>query len=307
MSCPSNYLIKFPNEILQIIFRHLDARSLNMAGHVCKRWSEIVQIFHDKAWRSLTKAVMLKAEIIRPKYQSIGWVEQEHMWNTCNCIDIARELVPYEDNELLVHDMEVGESIKYKTSDGEDNMEIYRFEVAEAVSRLAAASIINSIDGLEVEFFLEDLSSVKNISHLVRIVKDGIYLDQVTIKDFSTFFSHICCKTLEFFMHTNILTDKDIDSLTEVLNNGVEKFQFMFGHNLNFPYIKNYDGRGKCHEINFEYRDDDDEDDADHELFESDLPKIQEWASSRGWTVEVINDTPHTDLFESQIISLRRN
>ena len=103
---------------------------------------------------------MLKAEIIRPKYQSIGWVEQEHMWNTCNCIDIARELVPYEDDELLVHDMEVGESIKYKTSDGEDNMEIYRFEVAEAVSRLAAASIISSIDGLEVEFFFEDLSSV---------------------------------------------------------------------------------------------------------------------------------------------------
>jgi len=250
---------------------------------------------------------MLKAEIIRPKYQSIGWVEQEHMWNTCDCIDIARELVPYEDNELLVHDMAVGESIKYKTSDGEDNMEIYRFEVAEAVSRLAAASIISSIDGLEVEFFLEDLSSVKNISHLVKIVKDGIYLDQVTINDFSTFFSHICCKTLEFFMHSNILTDKDIDSLTEVLNNGVEKFQFIFGHYLNFPYIKNYDGRGKCYEINFEYRDDDDEDDADHELFESDLPKIQEWANSRGWTVEVINDTPHTDLFESQIISLRRN
>ena len=253
---------------------------------------------------------MLKAEIIRPKYQSIGWVEQEHMWNTCNCIDIARELVPYEDNELLVHDMEVGESIKYKTSDGEDNMEIYRFEVAEALSRLAAASIISSIDGLEVEFFFEDLSSVKNISHLVRIVKNMIYLTDVHCEDFSIISKNMFCKKLKIFMDMEtqmMLTDEDINSLTEVLIDRVEQFHFGFISNIRFPYIENYDGRGKCYEINFEYRDDDDEDDADHELFESDLPKIQEWASSRGWTVEVINDTPHTDLFESQIISLRRN
>ena len=103
-------------------------------------------------------------------------------------------------------------------------------------------------------------------------------------------------------METQMMfTEEDINSLTEVLIDRVEQFHFGFISNIRFPYIENYDGRGKCHEINFEYRDE------DEEVFETDLPKIQEWASSRGWTVEVIDDTPHTDLFESKIISLRRN
>ena len=63
-----------------------------------------------QSWRSLTKAVMLKAEIIGPKYKIRGWVEQEHSWKTCNCINIGRELVLYEDIELLVHDMEIIEN-----------------------------------------------------------------------------------------------------------------------------------------------------------------------------------------------------
>ena len=48
MSCQSN-LIQFPNEILLMIFNHLDTGNLTVAGQVCKRWSDIVQIFHDKA------------------------------------------------------------------------------------------------------------------------------------------------------------------------------------------------------------------------------------------------------------------
>merc|ERR1719419_2133655 len=132
---------------------------------------------------------MLKAELIGPNYKSRGWVEQEHDWNTCNCINIASELVPYEDIDLLVHDMKVLESTKDKISFREDLMEIYRWlEDAEAVSRLAAASIIISIDNLQFSQFFDDLSSVKNLSHLVRIVKDKLLLDCVIIKDLPNFF-----------------------------------------------------------------------------------------------------------------------
>ena len=88
-------------------------------------------------------------------------------------------------------------------------------------------------------------------------------------------------------MHKDTFTVKDINSLTEVLNDGVEKIQFIFGQNINFPLIENYDGRGKCHEIKFMY--DKENDDVDKE-FGSDLSKIQEWAISRGWTVEVTFD-----------------
>ena len=62
----------------------------------------------------MTKTVMLKADIIGPKYKSIGWVEQEHSWKTCNCINIASEFIPYADIERLDHDMGIVESIKYK-------------------------------------------------------------------------------------------------------------------------------------------------------------------------------------------------
>ena len=41
--------MEFPNEILLVIFNHLDTGNLNVAGQVCKRWAEIVQVFHDKA------------------------------------------------------------------------------------------------------------------------------------------------------------------------------------------------------------------------------------------------------------------
>ena len=165
---------------------------------------------------------MLKAEIIRPKYESRGWVEQEHRWNTCNCIDIARELLHYEDIELLVTDMELIERVKNKSLDGHmESMEVHNFNVALAASRLAAASIITSIEELYIDHMNEDFSSVRNLSHLVRIVKNGVYLTYLTIKEFSAYFSHICCKELDFLFHEEIHTDKDIDSLTKVLNDRV--------------------------------------------------------------------------------------
>jgi len=308
MSCPSNYLMQFPNETLLMIFNHLDGSSLYVAGNVCKRWSDIVQILHDESWRSLTKAVMLKAEIIGPKYKSIGWVEQEHRWNTCNCINIAKKLVPYEDIELLINDKYILERPLYpgysiscwgwkKSSDGQTELEISMLEQAEAASRQAAAGIITSLDNLTFHEFYEDLSSVKNISHLVRIVKNMIYLTNVICKDFAILSRNMFCKKLEIYSKSSMIeqesrimfTDEDIICLTEVLNDRVEEFQFGFDSHIKFPYIKNYDGRGKCHEINFEYYDEDDEE------FESDLQNVHEWASSKGWTVEVIYDSPDTN------------
>jgi len=297
MSCLSSHLMLFPNETILKIFRHLDARSLNEAGLVCKRWSDLVQILHDESWRSLTKAVLLKAEIIGPKYKSIGWVEQEHSWKTCNCTNIASEFIPYDDIERLDHDMGIVESIK-QTYNGRDSMYFSSAYEAEAASSLAASRIFTSIDELKIHYFDGDFSSVKNLSHLLRIVEDGVYLISVTIKDLPTLFSHICCKVLEFIFHEDTFTVEDINSLTEVLNDGVEKFNSIYGQNINFPLIENYDGRGKCHEIQFEYYEG-----QDDEEFESDLPKIQEWALSRGWTVTVTNDAN----FDAIIINSRRD
>jgi len=290
MSCQSN-LTQFPNEILLMIFNHLDTGNLTVAGQVCKRWSDIVQIFHDESWRSLTEVVMLKAGILRPKFGSRGWVEQEHDWNTCNCFNIARELIFYEDIELLINDLE---------SLDEDWIEISGLKKAEAISRLAAAKIITSIDNLQIFGFIYDLSSLKNLSHLLRIVKDGLYLINVTINDIPTFFSHIRCTKLDISMlwDMDYFSDKDIESLTEVLNNKVEQFTFE-SDCCKFPYIENYNGEGKCREIHFGYND-------SHyvydEEFASDLPKIQEWANSKGWTVE---DIKNTDLELN--LTLRRN
>jgi len=296
MSCPSNYLIQFPNETLLMIFNHLDASSLYEVGRVCKRWSDVVQILHDESWKSLTKAVMLKADIIGPKYKSIGWVEQEHRWNTCNCISLASELVPYEDIELLINDKYFLERPSYP-GDSLSCWGLGNLKEVEAASRQAAAGIITSIDNLTFYEFYEDLSNVKNISHLVRIVKNMIYLKDVHCEDFAILSKNMFCKKLEIYkrdMESRMMfTDKDIDNLREVLIERVEQFQFRFGRYIKFPYIENYDGRGKCHEINFEYRFEDEEE------FESDLQKVNEWASSKGWTVEVDH--------ESKIINLTRN
>ena len=82
---------------------------------------------------------MLKAEIIGPNYKSRGWVEQDHSWKTCNCINIGRELVLYKDIELLVHDMEIIEDASWNSrQDSLETMEIITLEQAKA-TRFAAA------------------------------------------------------------------------------------------------------------------------------------------------------------------------
>jgi len=295
MSCPSNYLKQFPNETLQMIFRHLDSSSLYVAGQVCKRWSDIVQIVHDESWRSLTKAVMLKAEIIGPKYKSRGWVEQDHSWKTCNCINIGRELVLYEDIELLVHDMEIIENASLNSR--QDRLEIITLEEAKAAIRFAAAGILTTIDYLNLDNFLEendDIASVENIDLLVKITKDELVLQSNLV--ISNLFSHIHCTYLQVLFYEEILTDMEIKSLTEVLNDGVEQIVFRLACCIHFPYIENYDGRGKCSMIDFQYEVEHDEE------YESDVQKMQEWANSKGWTVEVFNQPD----YEYHLICLAR-
>jgi len=280
-----------------MIFRHLDSSSLYVAGQVCKRWSDIVQIVHDESWRSLTKAVMLKAEIIGPKYKSRGWVEQDHSWKTCNCINIGRELVLYEDIELLVHDMEIIENASLNSR--QDRLEIITLEEAKAAIRFAAAGILTTIDYLNLDIYLrenDDFASVENMCLLVKITKNELFLQSNVSKHFINLFSHIHCTYLEVLFYEEILTDMEIKSLTEVLNDGVEKIVFRLVCCINFPYIENYDGRGKCQMIEFEYIDEPDEE------YESDVQKLQEWANSNGWTVDVFNQ-PN---YEFQNISLTR-
>jgi len=306
MSCPSNNLNQFPNETLKTIFRHLDSSSLYVAGQVCKRWSDIVQIVHDESWRSLTKAVMLKAEIIGPNYKSRGWVEQDHSWKTCNCINIGRELVLYKDIELLVHDMEIIEDASWNSSiedaswnsrqDSLETMEIRTLEQAKAAIRFAAAGILTTIDFLHFNPFLcenDDIASLENIDLLVKITKNELLN---LSKNFINHFSHIHCTLLEVKFYEEILTDVEIKSLTEVLNDGVEQIEFKLACCIHFPYIENYDGRGKCSMIDFQYEVEHDEE------YESDVQKMQEWANSKGWTVEVFNQPD----YEYHLICLAR-
>ena len=160
-----------------------------------------------QSWRSLTKAVMLKAEIIGPKYKSRGWVEQEHSWKTCNCINIGRELVLYEDIELLVHDMEIIEDASWNSSiedaswnsrqDSLETMEIRTLEQAKAAIRFAAAGILTTIDLLHFNPFEcenDDIASLENIDLLVKITKNELLN---LSKNFINHFSHIHCTLLE--------------------------------------------------------------------------------------------------------------
>jgi len=244
-----NNYSKIPNETLLQIFSHLDTRSLMMAGKVCKKWSDIVQIIHDNAWKSLTKSVLVNAEVIRPKYKKIGWVEHRHSWNICKCINISRDLVLYDDYELLNRDMkrvEVGPEVNRFFLRVDDE------KFAEASSRLAAAGILQNIDILRFDDV--DLSRVKNLSYLVRIVNSVLNLTGDTFNIHrSNIFNHIDCEKLGIETH-GFLTVGDRKSLTEALNDRVNVFICNKGrqHSL-FPNLENYDGRGKCSRIELRY------------------------------------------------------
>jgi len=295
-----NSQMNFPNEILMQIFNHLDSRSLIKAGSVCKRWRSIVEMVHEKAWKSVTKAVKLKPKLIGPKYKKIGWVKKQHTWNMCKCINIARDLVFYEDKELLEADAELDlKQNKYDEEDwifhksGEiteiDELYIHDKEEAEAFIRLVAAGFIDEIGHLEfVESETFDLSTVKNLGLLLKIVTGLILLKFVS--KISKNFNHINCVTL-YIWNTSfreIYTDADIETLNEVLNDKVYMF-VREGTGSNFPLIKKYDGKGKCNHIKLTYE----IIDGDYEVkqkarnqFYLESKKIKKWASSRGWKVE---------------------
>ena len=141
----------------------------------------------------------------------------------------------------------------------------------------------------------DDFASVENMCLLVKITKNELFLQSNVSKHFINLFSHIHCTYLEVLFYEEILTDMEIKSLTEVLNDGVEQIAFV-ACCIHFPYIENYDGRGKCSMIDFQYEVEHDEE------YESDVQKMQEWANSKGWTVEVFNQPT----YEYHLICLAR-
>jgi len=285
-------LMKVP-EVLKKIFSYLDSNSLNVAGQVCQKWSAIVQLIHDDAWRSLTKAVNLMPNKIGPKYEKKGWIEQAHSWNMCNCVDMAREFVIYDDLELLARHLEV-----LDTNYNKDlrTLTLKNFEDAEAVSSLAAARIFTNLYILVLAADLEadlaadlaslskkiDFSSVRNIGHLVKIVKNGVQILHGCNKDLSNILDHIQCRSLgidiyPYYAHV-ILSAADLKSITEVLDNVVEEIMFIGGFGRAFSYFENYDGRGKCSVIQM----------TDYELpCDLSLAKVNLWAISRGWSIKI--------------------
>jgi len=296
-----------------------------MAGQVSKRWRSVVEMVHDKAWRSLNKAVHLKHDFIGPKYMKIGWVENEHSLNICKCINIARDLVFYDNIELMEADWKQVEKFSISddddddiddNDDDEDNYndddedndnddndnyddnediienEAYHVEEAEALIRLVAAGILTYLDDLTLANF--DWTVVKNLSILFKIVNGYIYLileDNISGDWPKSAFNHINCWYLGIKITNScntgsrIFTDADIESLNGVLNR-VKEFQFEIGNGYGsfFPIIEKYDGKGKCHKIEWKYNNMPDEE------FGLEFEKVKEWASSRGWIVEEYND-----------------
>ena len=181
----------------------------------------------------------------------------------------------------------------------QDDLVISTLEEAKAATRFAAAGILTTIDYLNLDIYLrenDDFASVENMCLLVKITKNELFLQSNVSKHFINVFSHIHCTYLEVLFYEEILTDMEIKSLTEVLNDGVEQIAFRLVCCIHFPYIENYDGRGKCSMIDFQYEVEHDEE------YESDVQKMQEWANSKGWTVEVFNQPD----YEYHLICLAR-
>jgi len=291
----------FPNEILLKIFRHLDSTNLVVVANVCQKWRGIVKMIHDTAWKSVTKAVLLKRDIIRPLYESRGWIEAEHGMNNCNCIKVAMELVTYNDLQLLNSDLKLLES-KSKLNGGKlHELNVLTFpeiEEIEAYSRLSAAGVLTHIK--EVIILDIDFSSIKYIGHFISNVKDRLELIAGALEpDLSIIFPSINCRELEINSRWDPLTDAEIKGLNEILNSRVEKFSLNHFREPFLPYIEQYDGRGKCQEIDLEYAVHEDEEDPES-LWNRD--KIIDWSESRGWTFSVDDF-----YFNIHSINVRRN
>jgi len=254
----------------------------------------------------LNKAVHLKPKFIGPKYKKIGWVENEHSLNICKCIHIARDLVFYDNIELMEADLKQVEKLKSYMSIHDVDF----VEEAKALIRLAAAGIVTSLKYLDLADWSFDWSVVKNFSILVKIVHTSIYLvleNNISGDLPKSVFNHINCESLLIDIDIDnprntgfrIFTDADIESLNEVLNR-VKKLQFEVsnGYGSIYPIIEKYDGEGKCHMIDLIYNE------MPKEEFGLEFEKVKEWATSRGWNV---SEYEYADEgFSRKVVHLRR-
>ena len=137
------------------------------------------------------------------------------------------------------------------------------------------------------------LSSIKHIGHFLSNVKESLEVSEgePEQKDLANLFKWINCNQFTLSWHWDSLTNADIKSLTEVLNSRVDKFSYKFGGEPFLPYIEQYDGRGKCKEIELVYSVPDDEDDEDVDCL-YDRDKLIDWSQVRGWTFSVDNLWP---------------
>ena len=309
---------KLPNEILEEIFNHLDIDSLVVVNQVCQKWNAVVQRIHERAWKSINKAVAVKKSFLGPNYEERGWNEDEHSSiRFCDCIEIARDLVFYDDVELLHSDIELIRMKHKGIYDELDDMEVSKLKEVQAASRLTAAGILITLRSLHC--FQIDLSSVKQLSHLVSLVDDDLTLNGVSLSSLLTVLRHVDCRKFEIEEHMPKLSEAEIKGLTEVLNSRVEKFLFRFIYEPFFPCMEHYDGRGKCQEIEVEYLtnqneyEDDDErsldwidpDEQGYKDYKLDLEKMKIWSKSRGWFLS--EEEREYDHLKTKVINIKRN
>ena len=99
-----------------------------------------------------------------------------------------------------------------------------------------------------------NLLQVLNLRHFIRISRNKTRLRDISSDcDLSIVFDLINCKELELECLCP-LTDEEQKSLTKLLDERVEKFNYSYSptHKL-FPSIQHYEGKGKCNEIDLQY------------------------------------------------------
>ena len=118
---------------------------------------------------------------------------------------------------------------------------------------MAAAGILTTIDD-KLTLRNINLLQVQNLSHLIRILINKIELRDISSDcDLSIVYDLINCNKLELECLCP-LTDEEQKSLTKLLDERVEKFNYSYSptHKL-FPSIQHYEGNGKCNEIDLQY------------------------------------------------------
>merc|ERR1719342_484862 len=139
-------------------------------------WVENEHMIHDKAWKSVTKANPFRPKYIGPKFKKLGWVENEPTWNICECINIARDFVFYDDIELLEADLKELEKFTKPKKPGRKQLikcKIQKLDEAETFNRLFAAGILIFLDNMvSVDFKgkLINWSIVNKTDRLIRAI-----------------------------------------------------------------------------------------------------------------------------------------